>query len=98
MNRAENTVKEKTCRAILENRKTLSLEGIENIVSFDDSFVLLDTSDATVTVDGEGLKILKMDTGSGEVIITGRINGLVYSDKKQSERRTGGFFRFSKKQ
>lgn len=98
MNRAENALGEKSARALLEDRKTLSLTGIENIVSFDEGFVVLDTPDALVTVDGEGLQILKMDTGSGEVIVTGKINGLVYSDKKQSAKRLGGFFHFSKKQ
>ncbi len=98
MNRPESAAIEKNSRAVLENRKTLSLTGIENIVSFDESFVVLDTPDALVTVDGEGLQMIKMDTDSGEVVVVGKINGLVYSDKKQSAKRFGGFFRSAKKQ
>lgn len=98
MNRAEKTEGEKISRAVIEDRKTLSLTGIENIVSFDESFIVLDAGDCLVTVDGEGLQMLKMDTDSREVAVAGKINGLVYSDKRQGSKRLGGFFRGGKRQ
>ncbi len=98
MNRAERTEERNIGRAVIEDRKTLTLTGIENIVSFDESFVILDAPGTAVTVDGEGLQILKMDVDSGEVVITGKINGLVYSDKRQGSKRLGGFFRGGKRQ
>lgn len=98
MNRAENTDIQNRSIAILENRKELSLTGIENIVSFDENFVVLDGSDSTITVEGEGLQILKMDTDSGEISISGKINGLFYSDKNRGAKRIGGFFKGFKKQ
>lgn len=97
MNRAENNDKNGSCRAVIENRKSLSLFGIENIVSFDESYVALDGGDALVSVDGEELQILKMDVDSGEVVVVGKINGLNYSDKS-SFRRAGRFFARSKRQ
>ncbi len=98
MNRAEKTEGEKISRAVIEDRKTLSLNGIENIVSFDESFVVLDAGDFLVTVDGEGLQMLKMDTDSAEAVIIGKINGLVYSDKRAGSKRFGGFFGSGKRQ
>ena len=91
MNRAESGA-QKTSRAVIENRKTLTLCGIENIVSFDENFVVLDSIGSLVTVDGSNLQIAKMDTDSGEIVIVGQINGLVYSDKKPRTRKIGGFF------
>ena len=91
MNRAENGAT-KTSRAIIEDRKTLSLWGIENIVSFDENFIVLDSFDTVVTVEGNDLQIIKMDVDSGEIVVTGQINGLVYSDKKSKTTRLGGFF------
>jgi formylmethanofuran dehydrogenase subunit C len=44
-------------------------------------------------VDGEDLQIMKMDMDSGEVVITGKINVLAYSDKKQGAKRLGAFFK-----
>lgn len=91
MNRAENGAP-KISRAVIENRKTLSLLGIENIISFDESLVVLDSLDTVVTVDGSDLQIVKMDVDSGEIIVSGQINGLVYSDKKSRPKRFGGIF------
>ena len=91
MNRAENGAS-KSSRAVIENRRELSLAGIKNIVSFDEGLVVLESIDAVVTVDGKDLQITKMDTDSGEVVITGIVNGLVYSDKRGKAKRFGGLF------
>lgn len=93
MNRADVGA-HKALRATIENRKALTLCAVENIVSFDETFVVLDSGDCIVTVDGLGLQIVKMDTSSGEVEIVGQINGLVYSDKKGRGKtsRLGGLF------
>ena len=80
-------------RAVIEERKTLALTCIENIVSFDESFLLLDSRASLVSVEGEGLQILKMDVDSGEVIIVGKINALSYADKKKGVKRLGSIFR-----
>ena len=80
-------------RAIIEERRTLTVTGVGNIISFDEKFALLDLHSALISVDGECLQILKMDVDSGEVVIVGKINGLAYSDKKQGAKRMGSIFR-----
>lgn len=94
MNRSETP--DRAGRVLLENRSELALTGIENIVSFDETFVTLETVDSLLSVDGEGMRVLKMDVEGGEISIVGKINALVYSDKK-SARRVGGLFRGGKK-
>ena len=94
MNRAENA--ESIGKVLLENRSSLTLTGIDNIVSFDETLITLDTKDALLTVDGEGMRVLKMDVEGGEISVTGRINALVYSDKRQGIKR-GGLFRGAKR-
>lgn len=96
MNR-EDSEKISFGRAIIEERKTLSVTGVGNIISFDESFALLDSQSALVSVEGEGLQILKMDVDSGEVVIVGKINALAYSDKKQGAKRLGSIFRGGKR-
>ncbi len=92
MNR-EDSEKISFGRAIIEERRTLTVTGVGNIISFDETFALLDSQHALISVDGEGLQILKMDVDSGEVVIVGKINGLAYSDKKQGVKRIGSIFR-----
>lgn len=79
--------------ATLENRKTLTLTGVSNIISFDEGSAILDSQNAIISVDGENLQIMKMDMDSGEVIVTGKINVLAYSDKKQGVKRFGSVFK-----
>ena len=97
MNRFENAA-QKISRAVIENRKEISLWGIENVVSFDENFVVLDSFDTVITLDGSGLQIVKMDVDSGEITVTGQINGLVYSDKKSKTRKSFGLFGQGKRQ
>ena len=79
--------------ATIENRKTLTLTGVSNIISFDEGSAILDSQYAVISVEGEDLQIMKMDIDSGEVIITGKINVLAYSDKKQGAKRLGSIFK-----
>lgn len=92
MNR-EDSEKLSYGNAAIENRKTLTVTGVSNIISFDEGSALLDSQYAVISVEGENLQIMKMDVDSGEVVITGKINVLAYSDKKQGARRLGGIFK-----
>ena len=95
MNR-EDSEKISYGNAVIENRKTLTVTGVNNIISFDENSALFDSQSAVISVDGGGLQIMKMDVDSGEVVIVGRIDALAYSDKKQGVKRLGGFFRGGK--
>ena len=72
----------------LENRGKLSISGVNDVLSFDDQIVILDTELGMLTVKGENIKINKLSIDSGDVILEGEINNLNYSkdnfDKKQS--------------
>ncbi len=65
----------------LENRKKLTLTGVVEVINFDDETILLNTSLGRLAIKGEGLKVDKLDVQNGEVIITGMISSLIYSNK-----------------
>ncbi len=75
---------------ILENRKKLSIAGVEDVESFDEESISLYTDMGMLTVKGDGMHINKLSIDTGEVIIEGRIDSMVYSDNTQSG--AGGFF------
>ena len=79
--------------ATLENRKTLTLTGVSNIISFDEGSAILDSQYAVISVDGEDLQIMKMDMDGKEVVIVGKINVIAYSDKKQGVKRLSSVFK-----
>ena len=63
---------------ILENRQKLSMSGVNDVLSFDDQVVMVDTELGLLTVKGENLKINKLSIDTSEVIVEGNINNLSY--------------------
>lgn len=65
---------------ILENRERLTITGVNDVLSFDDQIVILETSLGLLTIKGEDLRINKLNIDSSEVIIEGDIYNLGYSE------------------
>ena len=67
---------------VLENRGKLSVSGVNDVLSFDDQVVMVDTELGLLTVKGENIRINKLSLDTAEVIIEGDISYLAYSDKE----------------
>ena len=67
---------------ILENRGKLSISGVNDVLSFDDKVVMVETELGLLTVKGENIRINKLSIDASEVIIEGDISYLAYSDKE----------------
>ena len=67
---------------ILENRGKLSISGVNDVLSFDDQVVMVETELGLLTVKGENLRINKLSIDTSEVIVEGSISYLAYSDKE----------------
>lgn len=78
----ENRLEEPRGNIILENRKKLILTGVEEVISFDDEKILLNTKLGFLTIKGSELKMNKLDVQNGDVIIVGNISSIVYSSKE----------------
>lgn len=70
---------------ILESREKLSVSGVNDVLSFDDQVVMVDTELGLLTVKGENIRINKLSLDTAEVIIEGEISSLVYSQNKQEK-------------
>lgn len=64
------------------DRASISLTGVNKIVSFDDEEFLMETTVGNLRLLGEGLELLKLDTNDGNVKIKGKINSFTYIDSK----------------
>ncbi|MCI8272954.1 MAG: sporulation protein YabP [Clostridia bacterium] len=67
---------------VLENRKKLSVSGVNDVLSFDDQVVMVDTELGLLTVKGENIRINKLSLDTAEVIIDGDISSLSYTQNK----------------
>ena len=64
---------------ILENRKKVSVSGVDDVESFNEDEIVLHTEDHGVLVlKGSDLHINKLNVDSGDVSITGEINSMEY--------------------
>ncbi len=76
----------------VKERNKLTLNGVSNIESFDEGYITLEIGEGRISVEGEGLKIESLSRESGEIQITGKINGVFYSEKKKIAGRFRGLF------
>ena len=75
---------------ILENRKKLSVSGIEEVESFNEEEIILRTSEEGVLViKGEDLHINKLSVDSGDVSITGEVSAMDYIDRSPKVKGPG---------
>ena len=80
MNQSNTIPKKQT--VILKNRGELFLDGVSDVVGFDECSVTVKTVLGGLTVDGTDLHITRMSLESGEVVITGNVCGLFYDEPK----------------
>ena len=63
----------------LQNRRLLKMDGVSEVLSFDEDFVSVATVLGKVEIEGKGLKILEMSAESGNFTLEGRVDGLYYA-------------------
>ena len=73
----------------LNERKQLTITGVSEVVSFDDTSVLLHTSLGNLTVHGQELQMKNLSLEGGQVAVEGHICALIYEEPRQN----GGFIR-----
>ena len=79
----------KTFQTTISNREKVVINGVINVESFGEDYLILNTQLGEMTVEGSELKIESLTKESGEILILGRINGLFYKEEKSEK----GFFR-----
>lgn len=68
----------------LEDRNNLTITGVEQVESYNDNTIVLNTIKGGIVIKGEELNINKLNLEDGNVKIDGIINGINYSNKEFS--------------
>ena len=76
-------------RIILEEREQLTVSGVEEVESFDESAIYLTTAQGPLEIQGEGLHIEKLSLDGGDLKVEGDIDAVTYEDDAGGSR--GGF-------
>ncbi len=70
----------------LKERRNLTMGGVTEVVSFDDTAVVLQTSLGTLIVQGQGLQLKTLTLEGGQVAVDGSISSLHYEEPRQGGR------------
>ena len=76
----------------ITDRGRISMNGIMNILSFDDGLVTLETGSCIICVEGRELKIESLCHDNGEIVINGKIDGVYYEKERKSAFKRWRFF------
>ena len=77
---------------LLKDRSVLDIDGVSDVISFDELSVLLRTVQGQMTVEGDGLHITRLDLEKGIVCLAGKISALYYTGEGNGTGKRGGFF------
>ena len=66
----------------LNNRSSLTVTGVNDVVSFDDSVVVLRTELGTLIVQGSQLQLKTLSTQGGQVDVEGKVASLLYEEPR----------------
>lgn len=67
-------------KVTMTNRKTCTLNGVNDVLSFDIHEILLETEQGMLMIKGDDLHVNRLTLDKGEVDIEGKIDSLTYSD------------------
>lgn len=83
--------KTKPHNVMIESREKLCITGVRDVVSFDESTIILSTELGGLVLKGTNLHISKLSVEDGNLNVEGYIAALNYTDKNDKQ-KSGSFF------
>ena len=77
----------------MEQRRTMKLSGVMEVISFDLKHVLLKTNLGMLRIQGNELKIKKVSLENGDFQVDGKIDRFEYTDEKDYQKKGKNFLK-----
>ena len=74
-------------------REGINIDGVSEVISFDEAAVVLATTGGNMSIEGSGLKINILDVKEGNVSVDGHIDCIYYFDPTSKQITKGWFGR-----
>ncbi|MDR9756418.1 MAG: sporulation protein YabP [Thermacetogeniaceae bacterium] len=74
----------------LTNRERFRTTGVQQVVSFDEQEIVLETGIGNLILKGDGMHITHLDLTSGELIVEGLITSLGFSEQRGKKIKAKG--------
>ena len=72
----------KAHKLLLSNRRTGTISGVTDVISFDIAEILLETEQGMLTIKGADLHVNRLTLEKGEADLEGQIDSLAYSSNE----------------
>lgn len=80
-------------RVEMKSRESMEVQGVTDVISFDEQAVVLSTVCGNMEIDGSSLHIHVLSMEQGIVTMDGRIDSITYYEQNSEEKNgKGGFF------
>lgn len=79
----------KEYKIVMTNRQHTLIEGVENVESFDDHEILLDTKMGLLILKGQNLHIVQLNLEDGTLVVDGLCKTLDFADDKTANSLKG---------
>ena len=76
----------------LNQREDLTMTGVTEVVSFDDTAVVLRTELGTLSVHGQQLQLKTLSVDGGQIAVEGSIAALIYEEPRSKGGLLGRLF------
>ena len=74
-------VNKRAHKLIVNNRRTCNLTGVNDVLSFDENEIILETDQGMLMIKGNELHVSRLTLDKGEVDIDGKIDSFTYSEQ-----------------
>lgn len=71
-------------KLVLNERKSLTVTGVTEVVSFDESAVVFHTELGTMVVQGTQLQLKNLSSDGGQITVEGEVSSIAYEQLRQS--------------
>ena len=69
----------------LNQRSSLTMTGVIEVVSFDEDSVILHTELGTLSVQGRQLQLKTLSVEGGQIAVEGTVSALIYEEPRQTK-------------
>lgn len=75
-----NSANKRVHKVMMSNRRTCTINGVNDVLSFDVHEILLETDQGMLMIKGDELHVNRLTLDKGEVDVDGKIDSLTYSE------------------
>ena len=80
-------------RLTLDGRRRLTVSGVDEVESFDESAIRMTTKGGDLLVRGRGLHIEKLSLDGGDLLVDGTVDALIYQEPEEAASFLSRLFR-----